>query len=227
MPFGGWYALKILMGEMETLIKSKPNNQLSQLITAWIEHLAAPSQNSLDALTNLLNEQITTLVPLDRFGGTILQGHESAVRQDALIMLSGGFLKGNSKLVEATATHDHGRVAEELMRSLSAAIRFVRLRIRREIVKEQRRVFPFISEVASTLPIQSYEEDLRTIERVLMRALREHRITLLDQKLARAVICDGENYKKVSRWLQISKSQGYRRLKRAVKVLQQLIDKEY
>jgi len=60
-----------------------------------------------------------------------------------------------------------------------------------------------------------------------MRALREHRITILDHQLALAVIRDGENYKKVSRWLQISKSQGYRRLKKSVKILQQLIGEEH
>jgi len=223
MPFGGWQAGKISIGEMETLLKSKPTNQL---ITAWIEHREAPNQSSLDALTNLLNEQITTLVPLDRFGGTILQGHESAVRQDALIVLIGGFLVGNQRLVQVTSTLDHDLIADQLMRSINAAVRFVRLRVRRKIVAEQRRMLPFVGEGASTLPTQSHEEDLRTIERVLIKALREHRITLLDQKLAHAVICDGQNYKKVSRWLKISKSQGYRRLKKSIKILQQLIDKE-
>ena len=210
---------------MKTLIKSKPTNQLSQLITVWIEHREAPSQSSLDALTNALNEQITTLVPLDRFGGTILEGQEPMVRQDALIMLIDGFLQGNHQLVQATATHNHDLVADQLMRSIFAAIRFVRLRLRRKIATEQRQMLPLIGDVHSTggPVLESDEQDLKAIESALKRALRERRLTLLDQRLALAVICDGECYKKKSRQLGISKSQGYRRVKRAVKILRQII----
>lgn len=229
MPFGGWQASKIYIGEMENLLKSKPANQLSQLVTVWCEHHKTPCETTRDLLTEYLNEQIQRQVPLDRFMGTILQGHEAIVRQDALIMLSGGFLLGNKQLLQATAIDDFDLVADQIMRSLAAAIRFVRLRVRRKIVDEQRRMLPLIGDVHSSggPVLESDTQDLKAIESTLKRALREHRLTLLDQKLAIAVICDGENYKKVSRRLGISKSQGYRRLKRAVKVLQQMISKDY
>ena len=66
---------------------------------------------------------------------------------------------------------------------------------------------------------ESPEQELRAIELALRKARQTKKISILDEQLALAVLSRGEDYKKASRRLGISKSQGYRRIKRSIKVL--------
>ena len=184
---------------------------LTTLAEVWIRHHSDPLDfDAINHLADLVDREVSKQISLDRFAGTPLSGQESAVRQDAVqLLITGGFLAGNQRLDEASRREKLGRIEDELMRSISAAIRYSRMRLRRSLVQYRRRFQPLPDE----WPSGDFDSDCvkkrAYLEHAIVSAAVSGKIRIRDQKILQAIVLDGEDPKQVAKNSGLSKSQIY------------------
>jgi hypothetical protein len=202
---------------MNTLPTTRNSSSLTE---AWADHHKKPLDfDAINNLADLVNRKVTRVIPLDRFAGTPLVGQESAVRQDALqLLLTGGFLRGNKRLDEASRREDGERIEEEINRSIAAAIRYARMRLRRTLMSERRR-FQLLPD---DWPDESEQKHCH-LEQAIVAAALVGKIRIRDQKMLHAIFLEGADPKRVARSFGLSKSQVYRRIKSVAKQLRYIL----
>jgi hypothetical protein len=94
---------------------------------------------------SLLVQRLKQILP-DNSLREILKGQEPEIRQEASLMLLQRFLQGNQHLHQAAEREDLADVANQLQKSIGAALRLGRLRILRSIHSQRKRFTEFEEE---------------------------------------------------------------------------------
>jgi len=95
-----------------------------------------------EKFASLLDQRLKQMLP-ERCLWEILQGQESEIRQRAALMLLGWFLKGNKQLQRATELDDLAEVANQIQRSINAALRVSMYKVRTLMVRDLKRFTQF------------------------------------------------------------------------------------
>ena len=109
------------------------------LVLVWKAFALDPrNQRNINNLAISLEEAIRIRLP-DYFFSGILAGYEAEIRQDAILMLLGRYLAGNRELALHTEDCNPAGIENELGRSIGAAIRYAKLRLKRRLATVQNR----------------------------------------------------------------------------------------
>jgi hypothetical protein len=112
------------------------DHNISALALVWTFQTGNPKWG--EKFARLLDERLKQMLPEGRLR-EILQGQESEIRQRAALMLLDWFLRGNRELQLATEIKDLGEVANQIQRSINAAIRISTMKIRRSLIRDLNR----------------------------------------------------------------------------------------
>lgn len=117
-------------------------SRAGNLTRAWLA-CADDSQSAdkLDKFATELDGVLRQRIPSGTFRG-FLRGREDEIRQDAAILLIEGYLLGNRRLMRATRAGNVSEVANQLSRSVSAAISVSIRRLRRQAARHVARFQP-------------------------------------------------------------------------------------
>lgn len=107
----------------------------NELATAWLDYCDHPqNRETAEAFGRHLDRLFRQRLPDRRCSG-VLEGREAEIRQEAYLLLVGSFLAGNRELVPATRARDHGRIAREILRSLSGSISAISRTLARHAIR--------------------------------------------------------------------------------------------
>lgn len=161
----------------------------------------------------------------------LLQGQEAEIRQIACLNLLRNFLKGNRRLIDATAEGTESIVSIELTKSVFAALRFSKLQLARSLYLDASRRGE-LDECHQGITLHSNQrsffalpEDIR--RELVLAAVRiaedRGRITEANASIAREII-DGASVSDIAERLQISRSAVYQQITRLKKYLPEILD---
>lgn len=118
-------------------VSSETGNQ--QINQVWKSFAADPRDSSkLNMLASELHALLWGRLPNRSLRG-ILAGKEPEIRQDALLLLVNRYLFGNRRLIHATHGGDYDLVESQLLRSVSAALKYSLRRHRHLRAEESKR----------------------------------------------------------------------------------------
>jgi len=203
------------------------------LVLVWKAFALDPrNQRNINTLASAIEEEIRIRLP-DYFFRGILGGYEAEIRQDAILMLLGRYLTGNRDLSHYTAAGDPAGIANELGRSIGAAIRFAKLRLKRRLATGQNRSEELTEENGGfydhpakrkgffALP---YHAQLQLCLAALRVALSSKRVSPASAKVAMLMIEEGLSEAEAARVLGISPSGINQLLKKVRKHLPRIIN---
>jgi len=162
----------------------------------------------------------------------LLQGQEAEIRQIACLNLLRNFLKGNRRLIDATAEGTESIVSIELTKSVFAALRFSKLQLARSLYLDASRWVEFRESHGGTCPHPSQHSFSALPQQVRQRlALSSVRIAV-DRRvlsesnalIAHMIIAEGLSVSKIAKRLQISRSSIYQQIRRIKKCLHEILE---
>jgi len=188
---------------------------------------------NLDQLATEIDGICRRNLPDGKIRGGILAGHESEIRQNALIMVLGGFLAGNPECDRARKSHDPDAILMVLERTVAVALRLSKVRLARELAKQAIR-HTQITEMNGGVcrhpsELQAGEWPHQIQHGVLMNGIaRAVSLRQLSAKNARVVsmrIEEGLSVQRISEILEIMPSAIYQHLDRAYAVLPKVLER--
>lgn len=210
----------------------QPGNK-TELAAAWVAFAQpAAGQREYEKLAVMLDQRLRAVHP----DGSWIQQREGEVRNNANLMLLESFLRGNRKLIEATLQNNQERIAEEIDRSMLAAVSIQKKRILAQIKSDANRLAEFDE---FTIPVYAPEHpslrrELSNLSPGLMRehflgavedALSSEELSLETAQLIREMADEGMSSAKAARRRRISRNAVRQRLRRAASGINRALER--
>jgi hypothetical protein len=162
----------------------------------------------------------------------LLQGQEAEIRQIACLNLLRNFLKGNRRLIDATAEGTESIVSIELTKSVFAALRFSKLQLARSLYLDASRRVEFRESHGGTCPHPSHHsffalpEDIRRqlVLASVRIAVERGVLSKSNASIARMIVVEGLSASKIAERLSLSRSAVYQQIRRIKKCLPGILE---
>jgi len=165
----------------------------------------------------------------------ILQGQESEIRQRAVLLLLERFLRGNHLLTKATENNDLTQVANQIQRSINAALRLSKSKVQSSILRDRRRfiefdervhssqdLHPSCREKVSELPLETQRSLLLLL---LEEGVRERSISEANSTMVHQMMEQGMSQSEMAEEMGISRQAVNQRIRCVADVVQEELEK--
>lgn len=188
---------------------------------------------NLDQLATEIDGICRRNLPDGRISGGILEGHESEIRQNALIKVLGGFLSGNPDYARARKTNDPGAIMMVVERTVAIALRICKVRMTKQLTIQAIRHTQITEHNGGVCrhpsELQPTEWPQQIQHGVLLNGIaRAVSLQKLSAKNARVVamrIEEGLSVERISEILEVTPSAIYQQLDRVVTVLPAVLER--
>jgi len=188
---------------------------------------------NLDQLATKIDGICRRNLPDGKIRGGILEGHESEIRQNALIKVLGGFLGGNPEYARARKSNDPDAILMVVERTVAVALRLSKVRLARKLAVHAIR-HTQINELNGGVcrhpsELQAAEWPHQIQHGVLMsgiaRAVSLRKLSTKNARVAAMRIEEGLSVQSISEILEITPSGVYQQLDRVYTVLPKVIER--
>jgi DNA-binding CsgD family transcriptional regulator len=192
-----------------------------EIAHAWIHFQREPAD--IELLARAVDAGCRFRLPNDSLNG-LLSGHEPAIRQEACLMMLGGFLSRSKRLNEACASGDLGEISDRIGRTVSGSLRFAKRRIARERFRALRNISP-LEEARLT---HGSDRDCQGLDReereslassILELSIRKGKLSARNKKIARLIFDEGLSPRETAARLGVSPSAVHQQLRRITATL--------
>jgi len=208
---------------------SQEENHISALAFAWIFHQSTRGWG--ERFAELLDQRLRQIMPKGRLSG-ILNGLEDEVRQNAALLLLEQYFHGNHRLHEARQNLDLVAAANQIQRSINAALRLSQIRLRRTLYSESQRFIQF--EEIHHAPTHSpdcrhmfqlpFEDRLRLLVSLLEKSVTDRSLSKPSAEMIREMIDRGITQVQMARELGISRAALSQRISKISDVVQNALE---
>ena len=187
----------------------------------------------LDQLATEIDKICRRNLPDGKIRGGILEGHESEIRQNALIKVLGGFLKGNPEYELARKSNDPDAILMVVERTVAVALRLCKLRMSKKLTIHAIR-HTQITEMnggvcrhPSELPAAEWPQQIQhgVLMHGVARAVSLRQLSAKNASVVAMRIEEGHSVQRISEILEISESAVYQQLDRVYTVLPQVLER--
>lgn len=191
--------------------------------------------NGLDDLEKLAFELDTIArdrLPDGRIPDGILSGYEAEIRQEALMMALGGFLRDNVGYQMAVISNDDAAIKMSMERCVAIALRFAKRRIASHLSLESRRMIEITDANGGTChhPSQTaasdWPHDVKNIMimRAVHTAVQHGKLSVLNACIVSMICDDGMTVQEVAKATRITRSAVYQQINRVRRVIPEIMD---
>ena len=215
---------------MSTITKNHKNRSNNS------SNLNSNRLDDLDWIAKKLDQIGRRLLPNHVIRDGILKGSEPEIRQEALIMAVGGYLQNNPSYAYARNKHDDVAVERAMERCMAIALRICKTRMASRLGRADSRMtllhqqmhesssnsYPHPSQLHPT----DWPTDLKAcvIMRSVSKAVGEGRLSLANASMITMICVDGMQVRDVAQVFKISCSAAYQQIRRARRVIPEIID---
>ncbi|MGJ8642074.1 MAG: hypothetical protein ACSHX9_01595 [Luteolibacter sp.] len=210
---------------MKKYNEQQKNNSKRQTEAQRLANLAGPAEE-LDAICR-------RRLPDGLIRSGVLEGRESEIRQEALIMCLSGYLEGSSRYRVARASKDSQSIELEMTRCVSIAMRHCKARMQKKLnIQNGRNIL--IDEINGghcVHPSDWQTEDWPSAVRVevMLRAVDEAvhsgKLSAVNAGILGMVVVDGKSVEEIAESMKVSQSAIYQQMRRVRKILPELMER--
>ncbi len=210
----------------------------SSLACAWVEYYRKPDDAALERrLVTILDLVLNQTLPERKYFG-LLHGRKAEIRQEALLCLLQRYLVGNQRLLETTLSGDLKAIANQLRRSIHAAVWVSVRKLHREIRKERNRFVRYDTVDESAFATTSHPAEYKTLWALpfeaqqalvlltLRKGIAEHRLPAKSAHMALDMVEGPMSSAQMARTLGVTRQAVHQRLKPVRNYLRKSIDTE-